>query len=178
MGQDWRGTLELLRPQFEALASKSLGLHHFFIEDARKNDDEEKSDFLPPGFYHPSNEVQGAGTFGRWQISTMSSMRSKGPGFREPYDAEEFATEADLIRDQSGDIRAVAERTVSRFGYYFGKTEDTFEGFHSLATAAATALIGVPNLHEHVFASDLVDLFRRPRGGIRYEWHGVKTQSI
>lgn len=175
MGEDWRGTLEVLRPQFEALASKALGLHHFFIEDARKNENDEKSDFLPPGLHYPSNELQGLGTYGRWQISSIASMRSKGPSFREPNEAEEFATEEDLIRDQAGDIRAVAERSVSRFGYYFGKTKDTFEGFRYLATAAATALTGVSNLHEHVFASDLVDLFRRPRGGIRYVFGRVPS---
>lgn len=167
---EWRDTLGTLLPQFEARAARSPGLHHLLVEVA---DDEREKMTGPPWFEPFATKVRlvdGKPVYGQWDASAFRGLPGISPGFREPNVGESF-DEPDsrrAIRDQSGVVRAVAVPLKLRQGYFCGAGSEELPGFESLANAAATALASSKDLHEHAFASDLVDLFRKPRGGIRY----------
>lgn len=170
MAMDWRDTLRTLLPQFEARAARSTGLHHLFTEVA---DDERAKMPGPPWFSDFSRDteiVDGQPRFKKWDVSSSGGLPSISPSFREPQSHETF-DEGDsqrVIRDRSGVVRAVAVPMKLRQGYFCGQPSDEVSRFQSLANVAAAALAGTPTLHEHVFASELTDLFRKPRGGVRY----------
>ena len=60
-----------------------------------------------------------------------------------------------------------------RQAFYCGRPYDVATAYESLANAAATAMAGASDLNEHFFASDLTDIFRKPRGGVRYVFGDV-----
>ena len=70
---------------------------------------------------------------------------------------------------------AVATPMKIRQGYFCGQPSPDVDAFKSLANAGATVLAGAANLHEHALASDLTDVFRQPRGGVRYVFGDVPT---
>lgn len=170
MALNWRETLGTLLAQFEARAARSTGLNHLFVEVA---DHERNKMNGPEWFSRVANDVKvvdGQLKFEKWGVSKFCGLPSVGPSFREAKATETFA-ESDLrnvIRDISGVVRAVAVPMKLRQGYYCGLPTEEVSGFESLANAAATALTGSSNLSEHPFASDLTDIFRTPRGGVRY----------
>jgi nucleoside phosphorylase len=169
MGLDWRTTLKTLLAQFEAKAGRSTGLHHLFVEVA--NNEREKIE--GPSWFKPYDHPRvtgGMAQFGTWDVSVSNGLPGVNPGFREPKLHESFDESAStqVIRDGSGVIRAVAVPEKLRQGYFCGQPSEEVLSFESLANAAATTLAGSKSLHEHAFASDLVDLFRKPRGGVRY----------
>jgi nucleoside phosphorylase len=108
--------------------------------------------------------------YGKWDASAGGGLPGISPGFREAESHETF-DESDshrVVRDGSGVVRAVAVPMKLRHGYFCGQPSEEVPGFEALADAAAIALAGATNLQEHVFASDLTDIFRKPRGGVRY----------
>ncbi len=170
MALDWRDTLSTLLTQFEARAARSSGLHHLLVEVA----DGERGKMRGPNWFaaFPSTVqvVDGKPIYKKWDASASSGLPGIEPGFREAKAHETF-TEAEsgrVIRDGSGVARAVAVPMKLRQGYFCGCPSEEVSGFESLSNVAAAALAGANNLHEHVFATDLTDIFRKPRGGVRY----------
>jgi hypothetical protein len=170
MALDWRDTLRTLLAQFEARAMRSSGLNHLFVEVA----DHERSKMSGPKWFAPFTcnvEIfEGKPKYSRWDVSASTGLPGIRPGFRE-VKADETFDENDshrVVRDGSGIVRAVVVPMKLRQGYFCGQPAEEVSGFVSLANAAAAALAGSNNLHEHVFASDLTDLFRKPRGGVRH----------
>src|SRR5581483_2617012 len=172
MTVDWRETLKLLLTQFQALASKSPGLNHLFVEAA----DSERAKLWGPSWFStltqnkPIRIIDGKPCFGPWDMCVSSGLPGVHPGFREPKSGETF-TESDIgrtVRDLSGIVRAVAVPMKLRQGFYCGRPSEEVAGFASLANAAASAIAGSGELDKHAFASDLTDIFHTPRGGIRY----------
>ena len=171
MAVDWRWTLRALLTQFEALASRSPGLNHLFVEVA----DAERNKMMGPSWFAPFTDkkiriVDGKPQFERWDCCSSGGLPWIHPGFREPKPHETFGEHDSgrIIRDRSGVVRAVAVPMKLRQGFYCGQASEQVAGFKSLADAAATAMAGSNELHEHAFASDLTDIFRKPRGGVRY----------
>jgi nucleoside phosphorylase len=60
-----------------------------------------------------------------------------------------------------------------RLSYFCGGPSEKVTDFESLATMAALALLDADDLSEHFLASDLCDIFRKPRGGVRYVFGDV-----
>lgn len=172
MAMDWRPTLEILRTQFQALASRATGLHHLYVEVA----DTERGKMFGPDWFAPFSPdkrikiIDGKAQYDRWDCSSSSGLPGVHPGFREPKPNETFGEhDSDrTIRDQSGVVRAVAVPMKLRQGFYCGPAAEQVAGFKALADAAATALAAAIDLQKHPFASDLTDIFRKPRGGVRY----------
>jgi len=110
-------------------------------------------------------------------VSASGGMPWIDPGFREPQLNETFDESAShrVIRDRSGVMRAVAVPMKLRQGYFCGQPSEEVSGFKSLADVAATALAAAGTLHQHAFASDLTDIFRKPRGGVRYVFGEVPS---
>ena len=170
MSFDWRNTLKMLLPQFEVQATRSLGLNHLFVEVA----DHERGRMSGPTWFRPfSGKVQvidGRPRFDKWDASSGGGLPGIEPGYREAMPKESF-TDSDsdrIIRDGSGVVRAVFVPMRLRKGFLCGQPSESVSGFKSLADMAARALANADDLHNHVFASDLTDLFRKPRGGVRY----------
>ncbi len=175
MALDWHDTLRTLLPQFEARAARSTGLNHLFVEVA---DDERDKMSGPDWFGHCSRKVElvnGTPRFDKWAYSASRGLPWISPGFREAKSDESFSDPDRVVRDGSGVVRAVAVPMKLRQGYFCGQPCEEVSGFESLANVAAMALAGANDLHEHVFASDLSDLFRKPRGGVRYVFGEVPS---
>jgi nucleoside phosphorylase len=170
MALDWRETLRTLLTQFEARAARSSGLNHLLVEVA----DHERDKMAGPGWFarssHDVKVVDGQLKFEKWGISRFSGLPLVSPSFREAKSHETFDENElhNVIRDSCGVARAVAVPMKLRQGYYCGLPVEEVSGFESLANSAATALAGSSNLNDHPFASDLTDIFRTPRGGVRY----------
>ena len=170
MTLNWRNALDTLLTQFEARAARSAGLNHLFVEVA----DHEFSKMSGPGWFTPDptnvQVVDGKRQYKKWDSSEFSRLPGISPGFREPKSGETFDEDESqrVVRDGSGVVRAVKVPGKSRHGYFCGQPLEEVAGFRSLADAAARALAGSVDLHEHVFASDLTEIFRKPRGGVRY----------
>jgi hypothetical protein len=169
MSLDWRNTLRKLAGQFEAHASQTRGLHHLMVE-AR---DERNRMTGPPWFAPFARPVEMTHTgpkFGKWDVCASRDLPGVEPGYREPIANEplELLSPQDLIRDGSGVVRAIFVPSTRRPGYLCGRPSEEITGFESLANAAARALAGSNELDKHVFASDLVDIFRKPHAGVRY----------
>ena len=177
MAPDWRGTLRTLLTQFEARAAQSRGLNHLFVEVA----DCDRSKLSGPKWFTPFPSkievVDGQPQFDKWDTSASRGLPGISPAFREPASNETFdnVDSQSAMRDRSGVVRAVATPVKLRQGFYCGARSEEVIGFESLANAAAAALAGSKELHEHVFASDLKDIFRIPRGGIRYVFGEIPT---
>lgn len=170
MAVEWRETLNLLLKQFEARASRSAGLNHLFVEVA----DNERNKMSGPNWFKPYSSdikiVDGKPQYKKWDASTSGGLPWISPGFRAVAADETFDAGSShrVICDRSGVARAVAIPMKLRQGYFCGQPSEEVAAFESLADAAATALSSAKGLHEHFFASDLTDIFRKPRGGVRY----------
>ncbi|HTM56569.1 MAG TPA: hypothetical protein VL175_21230 [Pirellulales bacterium] len=167
---DWRQTLRMLLTQFESSAARSPGLHHLFLEVA----DHERHKMQGPSWFRPFSSkvriVDGLPIYSKWDCSAFAGLPGISPGFREAKSTEIFNDNelAGVIRDRSGVARAVATPMKLCQGYFCGQPSEQVDAFKALADAAAAALAGATDLDEHVFASDLTDIFRKPRGGVRY----------
>ena len=174
---NWRETLGTLLEQFQARAVRSTGINHLFVEVA---DNERDKMSGPPWFSAFSREiplVDEKPQFTKWDVSASHGMPGISPGFRATHPHETFdkGTSERVVRDGSGVVRAVGVPMKLRQGYYCGQPSEEIAPFKALANVAATALAGARDLDEHMFASDLTDLFRKPRGGIRYDFGEVPS---
>jgi nucleoside phosphorylase len=166
----WKETLEMLRKQFEARATASRGLHHLMVEVA----DDERDRMEGPDWFIRESRLDSSdpGPFLRaepWYVVQGSGLPWMHPRFREirPGEAIEAIPADRIVRDGSGLPRAVFEPMRLRSSYLCGDAT-ALKGFQSLAEAASRALTEAPGLAEHELSADLTDLFRAPRGGIRY----------
>jgi nucleoside phosphorylase len=126
--------------------------------------------FTPFSSDKPIRFVDGKPNFDRWDCCASAGLPGIHPTFREPRADETFdANDAGrIIRDGSGVVRAVAVPMKLRQGFYCGSPSESVARFESLANAVATALAGANDLQKLAFAADLADIFRKPRGGVRY----------
>jgi nucleoside phosphorylase len=177
MAADWRDTLRTLLPQFEARAARSGGLNHLFVEVA----DHERDKMSGPSWFKPFSDncqiVDGKLKYGKWSASAGRGLPLISPGFREAKPDDIFSENDShrVVRDLSGVVRAVSVPMKLRDGYFCGQPSEEVSAFESLANAAAIALAGSKNLQQHFFASDLTDIFRKLRGGVRYVFGEVPT---
>jgi nucleoside phosphorylase len=170
----WKETLETLRKQFEARATCSRGLHHLMVEVA---DDERDRMEGPDWFVRESrlgSSDSGSLLRAPWCAVQFSGLPGVHPSFREirPGEAIETIPADRIVRDGSGLPRAVFEPMRLRSSYLCGDST-ALKSFQSLAEAASRALTEAPGLADHELAQDLTDLFRAPRGGIRYVFGDV-----
>jgi nucleoside phosphorylase len=177
MALDWRDTLRTLLKQFEARAARSAGLHHVFVEVP----DHERGKMSGPGWFTPVSDsirlVDGKPQYQKWDCCASHGLPQISPGFREAA-ADETFSDSDsvrVIRDRSGVARAVGVPMKLRQGYYCGQPSEEVAPFEALADAAATALAASDTLHEHALAAELTDIFRKPRGGVRYVYGEVPS---
>ena len=105
------------------------------------------------------------------------TLPGEHPRFRPVFENENLAEVAAerIIRDKSGQPRAVFEAMRLQSSYLCGDDKQV-KGFESLAEAASRILTDVPEIHAHEFADDIVDLFQRPRGGVRYVFGDLPQQ--
>ena len=171
----WKETLQLLRTQFEARASVSRGLHHLMVEVA----DDERGRMLGPDWfvresYLGSTDPNPLLRVGPWCVVQSSGLPWVHPRFREvrPGESTDSIPEGRIVRDGSGVPRAVFEPMRLRQGFLCGDS-GTLTSFQSLAESASRALTDAPDLSEHEVAASLTELFRTPRGGIRYVFGDV-----
>lgn len=170
MSLDWRETLKTLQAQFELRAAHSPGLHHLLVEAA----DNERSKLKGPEWFkphlEPSTTIGGKLQYRKWDVCFFSTLPGGNPEYRAVESDEVFdeANSNNVIFDQSGIARAVFVPPKQRFGYFCSSDSEGLSQFNSLANAATEALAGSNSLQDHYFASDLTDLFRKPRGGVRY----------
>ncbi|HVS34309.1 MAG TPA: hypothetical protein VMS17_01940 [Gemmataceae bacterium] len=173
----WRDTLETLQKQFEARAANSRGLHHLMVEVP----DDARDRMRGPDWFVRESGLGSPdpGQFTRaepWYVVQFSSLPWVHPGFREVKSGESIdgIPQDRIVRDRSGIPRAVVERLRLRSSYLCGD-HTALRPFESLAEAASRALTDVPDLAGHEYAEDVVDLFRRPRGGMRYVFGDVPS---
>lgn len=175
---DWRDALRTLQHQFEAKAAGSRGLHHLMVEVGDSERDRMKGPewFVRDSGFGSSNP----GPFLRaepWHVVQWSNLPTVYPRFREvrPGESVEGVPPEHVIRDGSGEPRGVFEPMRLRSSYLCGD-HTAVKGFQSLAETASRTLTGVTELADHEYADDLVDLFRPPRGGVRYVFGNVPDQ--
>jgi len=166
----WKETLETLRKQFEARAAASRGLHHLMVEV----DDDERDRLKGPDWFVRESGLGSSdpGPFIRadpWHAIQGSHLPAVHHSFRElrPGEAIDSIPEKRIVRDGSGLPRALFVPMRLRSSYLCGDST-ALKSFQSLAEAASRALTEAPGLAEHDLATELTDLFRAPRGGIRY----------
>lgn len=172
MSIDWRDTLRTLLPQFEAVAARSRGLHHLYVEVA---DTERHKMMGPPWLSRGLDKVRmvdGKPAYDKWDCCALPASPFINPSFREPRPNEAFDEGQRVIRDESGVVRAVPVPMRLRQAFYCGDPSE-INSFESLANTAAQALASASDLSEHYLAPQLADLFRKPRGGIRYVFGDV-----
>lgn len=178
MAIDWRDTLRTLRTQFEAKAAVSTGLYHLFTEVA----DDERDKCTGPPWFRPFDRtpqiVDGRISYDKWDCSASGGLPCIEPSFREVGHNEDVSSypEDKLIRDRCGIVRAVFVPMKLRQGFYCGPAAELASIFKSLASTVAAALANATDLGNHPFASELKDLFRPPRGGVRYVFGEVSDQ--
>jgi nucleoside phosphorylase len=165
----WRAALDTLQRQFESLATRSRGLQHLMVEVA---DDERDRMAGPPWFLREKRLASTAEAFQKaatWSEVAGSGLPWVHPRFREvlPGESLEGFDPGRVVRDLSGTPRAVSEPMRLRQSYLCGDSE-MLKPFEALATAASRVLVDAPELRESEYADDVVDLFRPPRGGVRY----------
>ena len=99
---NWRDSLKTLQLQFEALAARSAGLHHLFVEVP---DDERNKMFGPKWIGSLDKElkiVDGKPVYEQWDCCKFHGLPLINPGFREPKPDETFDESRPVIRDGSG----------------------------------------------------------------------------
>ena len=179
MSLDWRESLHTLLPHFQAKATSSTGMYHLMIEVA----DGERDKLSGPPWFKPFASspriVNEEVVYQRWDCSRMAGLPGVAPGFREPTPAEQIGDSDRVIRDQSGVVRAVAVPMKIRQSFFCGRPSEEVTAFESLANMAAAALLDAgDDLSEHALASELCDLFRKPRGGVRYVFGEVSDPPL
>lgn len=180
----WRESLEVLRGQFEAQAARSRGLHHLMVEVADDAPgapaDDRRNKLAGPDWFVAEAGIWDHGaatrppTEGPWHGVQGGTLPGVSPWFREVRSSESLHDIADhrIVRDLSGAPRAIFEPQRVRFGYLCGDS-NTLKAFESLAAIASRALVGAVGELEMESARDAEDLFRTPRGGIRYTFGTV-----
>jgi len=168
----WRESLEILRKQFEAQATRSRGLHHLMVEVA-----DNASDRMRGPDWFVSSRGQGHGWADikaleqgePWCLVESSGLPGVHGQFRgvRPDESLETIPKERIICDGSGTPRAVFEPGRLRASYLCGDL-NALKGFESLAEAASRILTGATDLSESELSDDVADLFRNPIGGIRY----------
>ena len=177
---NWRASLELVERQFETTAEQSHGLHHLLVETS---DDERARLAGPDWFARLSLLNQGkegtAPIEGPWPLVACAGLPDVPLSFRElvPGKPINGFQDEQIIRDNSGVPRAVAVPMRPRWGYLCGDGS-WLSKFELLAKAASQVLTDEPELVNHPFAEDLCDLFRKPRGGVRYVFGDVPSSPL
>jgi nucleoside phosphorylase len=163
---DWRETLRTLLPQFESIATSQVGLHHALVETA----DDERDRVSGPNWLRIENlRYDGQRLSNQWTVSGIASLPSDWPSFRSPLSTEIFADEDQrVVRDRSGKVQAVPVPMRLRTGYYAGGENNTRSRFEAIANIAVQAILDSPDLAKHFLSTELVSVFRRPIGGVRY----------
>jgi len=168
MAVDWRDTLRILLPQFEARATSSPGLNHILVESA----DSERDKLVGPKWLkvdHPNLQiVDGKPQYATWDMSSFSFMPAIGPSYRKPNPNETFESTDRVVRDQCDVVHAVFEPMRLRSGYLCGKPSEEGNAFQTLATAVVNALKGATDFQNHFLSADLLDFVKKPAHGIRY----------
>lgn len=158
----------MLLTQFQARAASSSGIYHMMVEVA----DDQRDKMSGPPWFQPFSGgpkvVDGQIRYERWDCSRSTGLPGVPPGFREPLPGEEFGDSDRVIRDQSGIVRAVPVPMKLRKSYFCGRPSEEVTEFESLANMASLSLLDATDFSEHFLASELCDLFRQPRGGVRY----------
>lgn len=166
---DWRDTLATLRSQFEAAGAASQGLYHLFVEVA----DHERDKFYGPTWFAPFDDkkpkvVDGKPVLDTWDCCRFEGLPTIFPTFRPATEEDETSIdESKLVRDGSGKVQAVFVPMRLRQGFLCGPGSLETTQFESLADSAARSLSSAKDLQCHYLASELVDLFRNPRSGVR-----------
>jgi nucleoside phosphorylase len=168
MPLNWRDTLQTLLPQFQAKAASSAGIYHLMVEVADTERDKMSGPPWFDAFSSGPKIVSGEIQYQRWDCSRSTGLPGIPPGFREPAPDESFDESVRVIRDQKGVVRAVPVPMKLRESYFCGGPSEKVADFESLADMAARALLDADDLSEHFLASELCDIFRKPRGGVRY----------
>ncbi|MBE3097864.1 MAG: toll/interleukin-1 receptor domain-containing protein [Candidatus Atribacteria bacterium] len=174
----WQESLAVIQRQFEARAERSNGLHHLLVE---VSDDERHRAVGPDWFVRlsPFNGTAATETpIGEpWRFVSSSGLPTVNPGFREVTAGETLdgIPVEKIVRDGSGVPRAVTVPMRLRFGYLCGDPTQ-LASFESLAKSASQVLTDEHDLHSHPLAEDMCDLFRKPRGGVRYVFGDVPSQ--
>ena len=109
-----------------------------------------------------------------WYVVQSSGLPGVPPRYREVRIDESLdgIPEDRIVCDGSGTPRAIFEPMRLRTGYLCGDS-NSLKSFESLAEATSRTLIGISELEESELADDVADLFRNPRGGIRYVFGSV-----
>ncbi|QDT64309.1 5'-methylthioadenosine/S-adenosylhomocysteine nucleosidase family protein [Calycomorphotria hydatis] len=172
---NWRETLKTLQLQFQSRAAEFGGLYHLMVEVA---DNEREKLYGPPWFKpfdgHPEI-VAGKPQFKKWDCSQSSGLPGIAPGFREFLPSDENLDSKHVICDLEGTPRAVSTPMRLRRGFLCGQSDGELENFESLANSAAKTLADAEELDKHPFAADLTDIFRKPRGLVRYVFGEINT---
>ena len=170
---DWRETLRTLLTQFESKATASKGLYHLFIEVA----DDEREQIQGPSWFDMESQpliIDGKPKMGNWDCCRFETLPGTPPRFREPKECDHpIQDESRPVKDGSGKVQAVFEPAKQRMGYLCGPESPEFAPFESLANALVQAISNAKDLQEHYLGAELVEVFRRPRGGIRYAFGEV-----
>lgn len=174
----WRESLAALQRQFEARAERSNGLHHLFVEVA----DDERERMAGPDWFVRLSPFAGANAAEAkigdpWFFVSSAGLPSVSPGYRELASGESLdrVPEEQIVRDGGGTPRAIQVPMRLRRGYLCGD-HTQLAGFESLAKAVSHILTDDCELLRHELADDMCDLFRKPRGGVRYVFGDVPEQ--
>ena len=168
MALHWRETLQTLLAQFQAKAARSMGIYHMMVETSDDERDKQSGPSWFQSFPGKPKFINGEAVFERWDCSRTTGMPGVPPGFREPRPGEQFTDNEGVVRDLNGVVRAVHVPMTLRRSYYCGRPSSEVTEFESLANMASLTLADATDLREHFLASELCDLFRPPRGGVRY----------
>ena len=174
----WRESLAVIQRQFEARAEQSRGLHHLLVEVS----DDERARMAGPDWFARLSRLNGANAAGAqignpWFCVSSSGLPMVSPGFRElaPGETLDGVPDDHIVRDGSGIPRALKVPMRLRQGYLCGDGTQ-LSSFESLARAASQVLTDGHELLSHSLAEDMYDLFRGPRGGVRYVFGDVPSQ--
>jgi len=168
----WRESLETIRKQFEAQATRSRGLHHLMVEVA----DNARDRMRGPDWFvssrgqgHEWADIKALEQGEPWCLVKSSGLPGVHGQFRgvRPDESLETIAKERIICDGSGTPRAVFEPGRLRRSYLCGDL-NALKGFESLAEAASRILTGATELFESELSDDVADIFRNPRSGIRY----------
>lgn len=168
----WRESLETIRKQFEAQATRSRGLHHLMVEVA----DNARDRMRGPDWFvssrgqgHGWADIKALEQGEPWCLVESSGLPGVHGQFRgvRPDESLETIPKERIICDGSGNPRAVFEPGRLRESYLCGDL-NALKGFESLAEAASRILTGATELFESELSDSVADIFRNPRSGIRY----------
>jgi hypothetical protein len=163
ISEELKNTFAQLRDNFQTLAMQSKGLYHVFTEE--KDRKQARLTNLPPGFVEdgPIGDPR--------KIIGFATLPSDYPIPRKLSDAEissipNSIEQDEYIRDRQGRALAVWQPLVTRFGLLRGDGS-VCQQFDTLAEAAGTALLGIPNDVVKRLPENISSLCRLQRGGTR-----------